>query len=108
MSSSKSEGTSGKKDTKTKARIRDLEYYLGSDWMDWGVITGDVVLELYRNTATSAYQPKKCLQCGEYWHTTIDYQSSGKYARTFRPVYLSKSIFGNIPCIKETCSKCSK
>jgi hypothetical protein len=106
MSSSKSEGTSGKKDTITKARIRDLEFYLGSDWLDWSVITGDIVIELYRSVATSSYQPKQCPKCKEYWHTTLSY--NGYQGRALKPVYLSKTVFGNIPCIKEDCWKCSK
>jgi len=84
----------------TRAKIRDLVYFLGEDWIDYGVIGNDLVIEKYKNEATSAYQPKKCNVCKKYWHVTLgdDKKKTKEYLRT--------SIFGNSPAIKETCWNC--
>ena len=79
-----------------------MENYLGDDWIDYGVISADIVVEMYRDIATSAYQPKKCSVCGEYWHETL---GSGNLKN---PSYLKRSVFGGIPAIKETCWLCIK
>ena len=100
--SSPNEGASGKEREITRARIRDLEYFLGEGWIDYGMIGVDMEIAKYRNYATSAYQPKKCLQCSQYWHYTL----GGENKKT--PIYLNQSVFANIPAEKETCWKCIK
>lgn len=85
---------------KTKAKVRDLESYLGDDWIDYGVISADIVVEMYRDIATSAYQPKKCPDCNQYWSMYLD----SKHKKAKR--YLKNSVFGGIPAIKETCWEC--
>jgi len=33
---------------KTKAKIRDLIFYLGEDWIDYGAIGNDLIIEKYK------------------------------------------------------------
>ncbi|MDA8851123.1 hypothetical protein N9I45_00515 [bacterium] len=86
---------------KTKAKIRDLIFYLGEDWIDYGAIGNDLIIEKYKNEATSAYQPKKCHVCNKYWHVILDTNNHKKSKE-----YLRTSIFGSSPAIKEKCWKC--
>jgi len=95
-------GMSGKHRKITQARVRDCAYYLGEDWIDYGALCADIVVELYRNIATSSYQPKKCPMCKEYWHEVLG--TSNKKI----PNYLKRSVFGGIPAEKEVCWLCSK
>jgi len=102
MSSQPSKGTSGQYRRQTQARVADITYYLGEDWLDYGVISADIVVEMYRDIATSAYQPKQCPICKAYWNDELS--SSNKK----KPSYLKRSVFGNLPTIKEVCWECPK
>jgi len=93
-------GASRQNIRKTKARVADLEFYLGDDWIDYGVISADIVVEMYRDIATSAYQPKKCPDCNQYWSMYLD----SKHKKAKR--YLKNSVFGGLPAIKECCDMC--
>jgi hypothetical protein len=98
-------GASGKKkkkrqDLQTKARIRDIAYYLGEDWIDFTVITSDAMTNYYRNLCTTSYQPKKCPVCKIYWVNSIT-TSRGK----LEPKELDKHFY-NIPAEREKCWKC--
>ena len=84
----------------TRARVRDLEYYLGNDWIDYGVISADIVIEIYRDIATSAYQPMQCPSCKKYWNWTLSSENKK------RPTYLRQDVFGGIPTEKEVCWEC--
>ena len=84
----------------TKAKVRDLEFYLGEDWIDYGVISADIVIAMYKNIATSAYQPNYCKKCNRYWHLQLKRQNY-KVEQ-----YLKDSVFKNIPAIKKNCSMC--
>ena len=95
-----SKKASGKERRITQARIRDLEYYLGDDWIDYGCIGADIVVAMYQQIATSAYQPKQCPSCKKYWHMQLVRQNYKKQT------YLRNSIFGSIPCEKGTCQEC--
>ena len=81
-----------------KAKVRDLEYYLGDDWIDYGVISADIVIAMYKNIATSAYQPNYCSICNQYWHLELMRQNYKEEQ------YLKDSIFKNIPAVKKSCS----
>jgi len=96
------EQTSGqeKKDSKNKARVKDLEYYLGKEWIDFHPIISDNQSRYYRNVATSSYQPKKCPVCKKYWVNTI----TGERGE-LSPRSLGKHYF-NIPADEETCWEC--
>ncbi len=95
-----SKKASGKERRTTQARVRDIEYYLGSDWIDYGVISADIVIEMYQSIATSAYQPNKCPSCKRYWHMQLVRQNYKK------PTYLRDSIFGGVPAIIKKCNMC--
>ena len=83
-----------------RSKIRDLIYFLGEDWIDYGVLGNDLVIEKYKNEATSAYQPKRCNVCKKYWHITLGYNKKKNKE------YLRDSIFNNTPAIKEKCWNC--
>ncbi len=95
-----SKKASGKERAITQARIKDLEYYLGSDWVDYSKVSSELIIEMYRSIGTSAYQPKQCLSCKKYWHMELLRQNVKKQT------YLRSAIFGNIPTEKETCQVC--
>ena len=103
MSPFKRKGASGKKqnrkDEQTKTRIKDLEYYLGKEWVDFKPTTADSMVNYYRNLSTSSYQPKKCPACKKYWVNTIT--ERGKLI----PRELDKHYY-NIPTEKEKCWEC--
>ena len=86
---------------KSRAKIRDLIHYLGEDWIDYGTIGNDVIIDKYKNTATSAYQPNKCPKCHRYWHVTLDNENHFKVEE-----YLRNSIFGSLPALKKKCKNC--
>lgn len=95
-------GTSGWKAGEiTKARIRDLKYYLGDEWIDYNTIAVDAVIAKYKKLGTSAYQPKKCPVCKKYWSYTIDNRAHAKL-----PVYLKQIVFGGLPAEDEICHNC--
>tara|TARA_Y100001938_G_C7860681_1_gene315428 strand:- start:2 stop:322 length:321 start_codon:yes stop_codon:yes gene_type:complete len=105
--SSSPRGTSGKKarkivrkDEQTKARIKDLRYYLGDDWIDWTVQTGDSLVNHYRNSGTTAYQPKKCPVCKKYWSYFILSHRAGIRQKKL------DTHFNNLPAISEKCEDC--
>ena len=84
----------------TKAKIRDIEYFLGKDWIDYKSISKDIMIEMYREVGISTSQPKKCPLWEQYWHMEIRSQNYKV------PKYLEKDIFGGLPVIKEVCERC--
>ena len=85
----------------TRAKVADIEYYLGSDWIDYQVLSIDTIVSIYRDEAISAYQPKKCPSCKKYWHETL----GGENIK--RPQHLPQSVFGGLPAEKEKCWMCN-
>ena len=85
---------------KNRAKLRDLIYFLGEDWIDIGVLGNEINTERWKLIATSAYQPKKCDTCKKYWHVCLDNRKKKSSE------YLLESIFGNIPIESETCFNC--
>jgi len=102
--SSLKRGASGKvkekKDSRTQAKAKDIEYYLGEGWIDIQSIANEACTTYYRNIGTSSYQPKRCPKCKMYWVNTV-VDSSG----SIKPRKLD-SHFYNIPTEKEKCWKC--
>tara|TARA_R110000803_G_scaffold46664_2_gene97884 strand:+ start:8467 stop:8772 length:306 start_codon:yes stop_codon:yes gene_type:complete len=85
---------------KNRTKLRDLIYFLGEDWIDISAIGNEKNTQIWRDTGTSAYQPKKCDICKKYWHIALNRRKKKSEE------YLLDSIFGNMPVIIETCSKC--
>ena len=102
--SSPPRGASGKKqrrrDARTRAKVLDLSYYLGDDWIDFTVTTSDALVNFYRNTCTSSYQPKKCPECKKYWVNCI-VSATGR----IQPRDLDRHYY-NLPAEKEKCWEC--
>tara|TARA_R110002033_G_scaffold26368_5_gene60176 strand:- start:1421 stop:1714 length:294 start_codon:yes stop_codon:yes gene_type:complete len=85
---------------RNKTKINDLIYYLGEDWIDYGILGNDINIKKWQNDAKSNYQPKKCNVCKRYWHLLVR-----ENKRNDRE-YLKTSIFGSTPAIKEKCWNC--
>jgi|7_EtaG_2_1085326.scaffolds.fasta_scaffold00335_18 hypothetical protein len=99
MDSSDKEG--GKEKRITQAKIKDVEFFLGKEWIDHGVIQRDKSIDTWRSISRSAYQPNKCPMCKRYWHKV-------RGRTTLEEKYLSQSIFGGVPIKKTICSECDK
>lgn len=83
-----------------RAKIRDLRYFLGEGWIDIGNLGNDANISKWKDSATSAYQPKQCLKCKKYWHIQL------MRNRLKQIEYLKESNFYRLPSIKETCINC--
>ena len=86
---------------KNRAKIRDLIHFLGEGWIDIGNLGNDANISKWKNSATSAYQPKQCLKCKKYWHVKLNEGSRLKQIE-----YLKERNFYKLPSIKETCIDC--
>tara|TARA_R100000278_G_scaffold122469_1_gene108745 strand:+ start:1198 stop:1500 length:303 start_codon:yes stop_codon:yes gene_type:complete len=100
MSDDKNESGHWKYKEKTWAKIKDLTYYLGEDWIDIGSMGNDAVIAKFKAEATSNYQPHKCPACNRYWHYALN-RSEKKETE-----YLRDTIFGGVPAIKKKCCNC--
>ena len=96
MSEDKNDSGDWKYKEKTWAKIRDLTYYLGEDWIDVGSIGNESVIAKFKSEATSNYQPHKCPSCNKYWHYSLNKETE----------YLRDTIFGGLPAIKKKCCNC--
>ena len=88
---------------KRQAKILDLIHYFGEDadeWIDLKIISTDKIIDSWREKASSKYPPYLCLECKRYWSHMLN---ARKQKIT---TYLSKEIFGGIPCDKITCKEC--
>tara|TARA_R100001594_G_C3939454_1_gene240249 strand:- start:382 stop:678 length:297 start_codon:yes stop_codon:yes gene_type:complete len=83
----------------TQARTKDIEFFLGEDWVDYGMIRKNAAIEVFKNIGTSSYQPHLCTKCDRYWHYEMTKSALAQE-------YLSQSIFKGVPVEKGICSEC--
>tara|TARA_R100000700_G_scaffold41256_2_gene60961 strand:- start:9898 stop:10206 length:309 start_codon:yes stop_codon:yes gene_type:complete len=89
---------------KRKARILDLIYYFGKDaeeWIDLKLVAEDKAIESWRGKNPTEYPPYLCLGCNRYWCYKLNVRKKKVVD------YLSRSIFGGIPCDKKICEVCN-
>ena len=100
---------SGSKDTKEKykeqtiTRIKDIEYYLGSDWIDWNTIK----VNLNNTTRIGAMNrripsvPMRCDICDTPFETKAF--TGGKMTGN---KILPESVFRRVPLLRGECGMC--
>ena len=92
----------------TRARISDLAYYLGDDWIDWKVIKNYGGHESSsRKTSQDSKKvissvPLRCSKCNKAFET----KSMGCGTRITGNNILPDSIFKNVPLDKGECGLC--
>ena len=85
----------------TKARVLDIRYYLGDEWIDDDIIRSRGASQgvSLRSTSTKVYRCNKCL---EPYQTGVDYIGvSGK-----GNMYVNKAVFINVPLERKECGLC--
>ena len=97
MGSSKKTGEYEKRIT--QARTKDIEFFLGEDWVDYGMIRKNAAIKVFKDIGTSSYQPQLCIECGRYWHLELTKSALAQE-------YLSQSIFKGVPINRSTCKEC--
>jgi|21_taG_2_1085346.scaffolds.fasta_scaffold16837_2 hypothetical protein len=81
------------------ARLLDLQYYFGKDWIDLKVIAEDRRIATWRQKHISEHSPFQCNKCKKYW-------TRGLNKRNKKIEYLKNRVFKNIPCEKKLCTSC--
>jgi len=93
-----------------RAKLADIEHYLGDDWIDWDcVYIPTTSIENYRkNRMISTVKERstsevfRCSSCGEAYQTkTMDYNT-----RIIGNSILPKSIYTRIPLHRGECGLC--
>ncbi len=93
----------------SKAKVADLVYYLGEDWIDWkcvDVASGST--EIYRKfkgkkiKEVSTSEVYKCLKCKRPYET----RSMDSAGKVVGDRYLNPTIFNNVPLNKKDCDSC--
>ena len=87
---------------KNKTRLKDIEFYLGSDWIDWDCTKIEVNdTSLRGGKIATKSKVLRCNSCGEAYQThTID--AAGKKIGNGN-VILSDTLFRNVPLYKGEC-----
>ena len=84
-----------------RAKIKDIEFYLGSDWIDWRVVKYGVNDTSFHRIESNS-KVFRCGSCGNAYQTkTIG--TSGKLKGNS---HLRSSIFNNVPIEKGECGIC--
>jgi|TARA_X000001388_G_C2223101_1_gene120041 hypothetical protein len=85
----------------TKARILDIQHYLGDEWIDYEAIRGRGAVQgvAMQSTSTSVY---RCGKCFKPYQTGVDYTSrKGK-----GNAYVNGVVFINVPLERKECGLC--
>ena len=93
----------------SKAKVADLVYYLGDDWIDWKSVdvshSGTVMYRKLRGKKVkegSNSEVFRCLKCKRPYET----KSMDSAGKVVGDRYLNPNIFNNVPLNKKDCDFC--
>tara|TARA_R110002050_G_scaffold429_3_gene2967 strand:+ start:567 stop:1007 length:441 start_codon:yes stop_codon:yes gene_type:complete len=96
----------------SRAKVADLEHYLGEDWIDWDcVYIPAKATESYRKRKSIKIKERssaklfRCVKCKRAYESGVLGLFSGSSTER-ADTYLNPSVFNNVPLDKKDCDSC--